>query len=422
MPHKMSLRKAHVPVNDPYKPPLLQIAQVVASLDAEEAGPSYSVPRLSRALAEHGHVVTLLSVTSGGRNPLGNEGNTLPYDDRRYFWQFRSLPIIGKLGVLTGPCTGLCSSRRGRRTCSIRTGYGDWPMSIQPALRAAPIDRWYCLREVCWHRRRLRSRRCRRGSFGGWGRRKPQAAVSVFHATSEAEYEDIRAYKFKQPVAVIPNGIDVPALFPQEEIDVDIPTVLFLGRLHPVKALDRLVSAWYKLGEYQSGWRLRIVGPVEQGYDAELRSQIVHYGLSNVELLGPVQGQEKWRVMQAAEIFVLPSLSENFAIAVAESLAMGTPVIASRGTPWRELETHGCGWWVSNSVDDLTQALATAMSKSKVEREAMGMQGREWMGRSFSWSGVATEMTAVYRWILSGGEPPGLCKSGMMWCSFSFCI
>ncbi len=405
MPHKMSLRKAHVPVNDPYKSPLLQIVQVVASLDAEAAGPSYSVPRLSRALAEHGHVVTLLSVTSNGSNRLENNRDALSYDDRRYPWQFKSLPVVGKLGISHTMRKTLLESAK---QADVLHSHGLWrlanvysataarraqkPLVLSPrgmlapqALTFSPLSK-----RIFW-----------------WLRQKEAAAVvSVFHATSEAEYEDIRAYGLKQPVAVIPNGIDVPALFPQEEIDVDIPTVLFLGRLHPVKALDRLVSAWHKLGEYQSGWRLRIVGPVEQGYDAELRSLIVHYGLSNVELLGPVQGQEKWRVMQAAEIFVLPSLSENFAIAVAESLAMGTPVIASRGTPWRGLETHGCGWWVSNSVDDLTQALATAMSKSAIERAEMGITGRAWMERSFSWSGIATEMTAVYRWILSGGESP----------------
>ena len=52
----------------------------------------------------------------------------------------------------------------------------------------------------------------------------------------------------------------------------------------------------------------------------------------------------------AADLFILPTLDDNFAMTVAEALAHGTPVISTKGAPWQDLETHGCGWWIDHGV------------------------------------------------------------------------
>jgi glycosyltransferase involved in cell wall biosynthesis len=110
--------------------------------------------------------------------------------------------------------------------------------------------------------------------------------------------------------------------------------------------------------------------------------------------------------MRAADLFVLPSLNENFAITVAEALAVGTPVIATKGSPWSGLETEGCGWWVDHGVDPLAAALGKSMSMSRAALNAMGERGRAWMVRDFSWTRVATDMLGTYRWLLGHSRQP----------------
>ena len=106
------------------------------------------------------------------------------------------------------------------------------------------------------------------------------------------------------------------------------------------------------------------------------------------------------------DLFVLPTLSENFAITVAEALAAGTPVIATKGAPWHGLEREDCGWWIDHGVEPLVAALAKAMTMQREALQAMGAKGRAWMARDFSWDRVANDMLDVYRWLLAGGEPP----------------
>ena len=91
---------------------------------------------------------------------------------------------------------------------------------------------------------------------------------------------------------------------------------------------------------------------------------------------------------------------------VAESLACGTPVIASRGTPWQGLEREKCGCWVPIGVEPLAVALEELMSMNDEERAAMGTRGREWIRRDFSWKGIGAKMKAAYEWLLGQGEKP----------------
>src|SRR5262249_54878175 len=109
---------------------------------------------------------------------------------------------------------------------------------------------------------------------------------------------------------------------------------------------------------------------------------------------------------QQADIFVLPTLNENFGVTVAEALAAGTPVIATKGAPWGALQREGCGWWIDHGVEPLATALATAMLLKRDALQAMGAKARAWMARDFSWDRVAYDMLNIYRWLSSGGETP----------------
>ncbi len=118
--------------------------------------------------------------------------------------------------------------------------------------------------------------------------------------------------------------------------------------------------------------------------------------LSSVSFSGSIEGGAKWELMRAADLFVLPTYSENFGIAVAEALACGVPVITTKGAPWAGLLERNCGWWVDVTVDALAGALEEALALSDDERLAMGQRGSEWMRAEFGWEGIARRIVAGY--------------------------
>ena len=101
-------------------------------------------------------------------------------------------------------------------------------------------------------------------------------------------------------------------------------------------------------------------------------------------------------------MFVLPTLNENFGVAVAEALAHATPVIVTKGAPWSGLERHRCGWWIDFGDDALAAALAQAMSCPAGTLAEMGDRGRQWVQAEFSWNEIGAQMEQLYQWLLAG--------------------
>jgi glycosyltransferase involved in cell wall biosynthesis len=230
------------------------------------------------------------------------------------------------------------------------------------------------------------------------------ASAAFIHATSEEECAEVRAMGLANPVVVIPNGVDVPPLAPMPKAAERI--ALSLGRIHPKKGLDRLIRAWDLAGKATAGWRLCIVGPDEGGHAAELKALAAGRGLTNVEISGPAYGETKLAAYRQASLFVLPTLNENFALTVAEALAAGTPVLATKGAPWAGLETERCGWWIDHGEAVMAEALKLALALPPSELAAMGKRGRAWMERDFSWDHIGRRMLAAYQWAVDGGDAP----------------
>lgn len=239
--------------------------------------------------------------------------------------------------------------------------------------------------------------------------------ANMFHATSEKEYEEIRAQGYRQPVAIVPIGMDVPDVEPRNTLNTrnGERRVVFFGRLHKVKAIDNLILAWericsqsapnssvYSVYSVVRDWQLLIAGP-DRGVKGELENLIAERHIPGVSFVGELNGQAKYDFLASADIYVLPSMTENFGVTVAEALASGTPVIASQGTPWQGLERERCGRWVPIGVEPLAAALKEMMSMSDEERAAMGARGREWIRRDFSWKGIGAKMKAAYEWLLA---------------------
>jgi glycosyltransferase involved in cell wall biosynthesis len=231
--------------------------------------------------------------------------------------------------------------------------------------------------------------------------------AACIHATSEQEHDEIRNFGLNNPIAIIPNGIDVPELqIPSLSATAAGRVVPSLGRIHPKKGLDTLVRAWAHVETMHPEWQLRIIGPNELGHAGELARLAAELKTQRVSIEGPVAGDAKIAAYQEADLFVLPTLNENFAITVAEALAAGTPVIATKGAPWHGLAREGCGWWIDHGVESLSAALANAMVMTREALQAMGAKGRAWMARDFSWDRVAHDMLKIYWWLSSGGEAP----------------
>lgn len=235
--------------------------------------------------------------------------------------------------------------------------------------------------------------------------RRDLRSASVLHATSPEEFEALRALGLRQPVAVVPNAFELPPAISVVRSPGSPRVVLFLSLLTPKKGLDTLLQVWLQLRP--QGWKLIIAGPDEGGYGARLRRTLpVNAGGLGIEFVGPTWGEDKWRLFRAADVFVLPSRSENFGVAVAEALASGVPVITTRTTPWRAIEERRCGWWIEAGDAPLAAALREATTLSDRTRSQMGARGRQLIEQEYSPARAAGQMLQLYAWLLRRSPRP----------------
>lgn len=373
----------------------MRILHVVAGLPAAGGGLAEAVARLAREAARLGHDVTIATV-AGQDEPLASAA-----------WEAEAAGVRIVRHEPSAP-RAIYFSRdmlRGLAPLAVRADmvhvHSNWTFPVwwgcQTAIAAGRplvISPHGCLDPV-----RLAHSAWKKRLAGCFDRRYLRQA-DVIHATSEAERDWIEQYVGGRPrIEVIPIGVDLPALRETANPAERTRTVLSLGRLHPLKGLDLLLEAWpiamQALGP-NARWELVIAGPDEQGTRAGLERQAQGLGLGNVQFAGPLYGAEKDRALANADLFVLPSRSENFGIVVAEALAAGVPAITTKGTPWQEID-GSCGWWVDVNAGAIAAALAAAMRLSDAERAAMGARGRALVEAKYQWPSVGQAMVELYR-------------------------
>lgn len=226
------------------------------------------------------------------------------------------------------------------------------------------------------------------------------ARASLIHVTADQEIEDVRRVHLHNRVAVVPLGVD-SSLYLEKDKTISSRRILFVGRVHPIKGLPVLLKAFADVDA--AGWRIRIVGPDQDGHLAELQNLAKELGIAErIDFVGPRFDVDLRKEFQYADLFVLPSHSENFGSVVLEALSAGTPVIASRGTPWKELETYGCGIWAEAGEAGLSRALRLMISKTDDERREMGGKGRELVCLKYDWSVVGKAMMCEYEEVVCG--------------------
>ena len=245
--------------------------------------------------------------------------------------------------------------------------------------------------------------------------------AAALHATAESEAEQFRKLGFKNYCIVSPNGVNLPERELERRVGVGERRALFVSRMHAKKGVLELVESWGRVKP--QGWVCELVytlnGDEEKSYEAKVRSRVQELGLSNQFVFtGALDDEKKWESYGRADLFVLPTYSENFGIVVAEALWAGVPVITTQGTPWSDLVSHNCGWWIDLPEGDglakwdaLDKALADA---AKLHRQpqpststplsSMGANGHRLVERKYTWKAVVGAMKHGYEQILNPCE------------------
>lgn len=229
--------------------------------------------------------------------------------------------------------------------------------------------------------------------------------ATFLQATSDMEQMSLHELGLSAPIVNVPNGLNPDAqayfrtaLLNREHHRPDQPerVALFVSRLHPKKRALELVQ-WFAQVKAPD-WQLVIIGGDDQaGYQQAIQRTIDSLGLQNrVRLLGHVQGDALWAAYAAADLFVLPTLSENFGNVIIEALSAGVPVITTKGAPWSELETEQCGWWVDLDMAAFKQAMHEAMNLPDATRRMMGRRGLELVQKKYTWQSIAQQLSVVY--------------------------
>ena len=374
----------------------LYVVQTIASLAARNGGPPRTITALSEAEARAGARVTLITAANAAHEPEIHPDPALVRVRRTTgSWRGHDAPLAaaGTIDIIHDnglwlPCNfAVAAAARRRRV----------PYVVSPHGMLAP---W----ALAWHRGRKII------AWQAYQRRVLGQSAGLL-ATAEAERADIRARIKRKPIAVIANGVTLPLVLPGRSArDAHQPrTLLFLSRLHPVKNLAGLIDAWAIIAADPrfADWTLRIAGPDEAGHRADIAAHVERSGLSlRVRIEAAIAEAGKADAFAAADLFVLPSYTENFGIVVAEALAHGVPVVTSHGTPWGDVVAQGCGWWVPADAASLASALAAAMALTPGARRAMGQRGQAWVANNFGWDRIAAQSLRFYEWLIHGGAVP----------------
>jgi glycosyltransferase involved in cell wall biosynthesis len=234
--------------------------------------------------------------------------------------------------------------------------------------------------------------------------RRDLGRAAALHATADPEAENLAALGLSSPIRTIPNGVDLPNLAPRRAWAADeLKTAVFLGRLYPVKGLPMLIEAWARVRP--SGWRLLIAGPDEADHRRTVEAAVAAAGLGEViAFIGPVAGEAKTALLRDADLFVLPSHSESFGVAVAEALAHATPVLTTTAAPWPALEQRRCGWRAAPTADAIARSLREATVHGRESLREMGLAGRAYVGETLGWDRVAGQFISLYEDVASVGH------------------
>lgn len=239
--------------------------------------------------------------------------------------------------------------------------------------------------------------------------------AACLHALNEAEARAIRAYGLRNPICIIPNGVEPPTDGVRappawaKDVSQEDKVLLYLGRLHPKKGLANLVRAWSSVqrGGTARDWALVIAGWDQGRHERELKDLAQGLDLdSSVRFVGPQFDGDKAASYVFADAFILPSLSEGLPVAVLEAWSYGLPVVMTEACNLPEGFAAGAALRIEPRVESIQEGLRNLFAMPDLERRQRGESGRRLVAERFRWPRIAQQMKDVYEWVLGGGPAP----------------
>jgi len=360
----------------------MRILLTIPDLDAAMGGPSVLVTRLASALVEAGHSVALLCgqkpATATLPVPKGVEALIQPWHPNPWqrYRQFRSaVDAAIRKGVEVVHDHGLWLPENAASASAALAKGVPWIAQPCGMLQTWPLSQQRLKKRLAWmlYQRHLLD------------------GASAIIAASSAEARETSAHLARpKTLHCIAHGVDLPAMsnMPRKR------QAVFLGRLHPVKQVDLLLTAWAALNP--AGWGLRIAGSGAPEYEATLRQQARTLGLEDTAIfLGHLESEAKQALLSESQLAVQPSRQENFGLSVVEALAHGLPVLTTQNMPWTTLPAAGCGWSVTSDLAGIQEGLRVATDLSLEALASMGSQARTFASR-YSWTEAARQTELAY--------------------------
>jgi len=231
--------------------------------------------------------------------------------------------------------------------------------------------------------------------------------AAMLHATSRPELDTLASRFGASRACYVPNGVALPPPATTDPCETrrqfglgSAPFVLYLGRVHPIKRLDLLATAFARVRQQHPATRLVIAGPDEDGYRSRLAPLSAPLG-DAVTWTGAVAEPEKRKLLDACSMLVLCSDSESFGMSAAEAMAASRPVVVTKGCPWPEVDSHQTGFWVEQSSEAIAEGMSAILSDPRRAIE-MGQRGRALIEERYTWPKAVAQLEEVYLRLTPG--------------------
>lgn len=371
----------------------MKVLHVAASLNPAWGGPTKVVTELTEALAKKGIEVSIFAPLENSKEiciPKGVDVKLFPKGFLSKFWTSYSSSLAKALmkevfdfdlvhihEIWHHPHYAAYKATKLARKPFVITIHG-------------ALDPW-CLNHKAFRKR----------VYATLIQKRILKEASGLHAITEEEVKSMSNFVNNQNIFLIPNGLnpeDFENLPERSEIELLYPglkrkkVILFLGRIHPIKGLDLLAKAFGKLARTRNDIILLIVGPDNYGYAKQVKQMLKIEGvMDKVIFTGILTGHMKLSVLSRADIFVLPSYSEGFSMAILEAMICGLPVIITRQCNFPEVESVGAGKVIDPDVISLSKAMIELVDNPELCKD-MGSKGKRLVMEKYIWDKIADQM------------------------------
>lgn len=374
--------------------PVHKILHVIPSVGPQRGGPSVLMRTLARALSQAGMEVHVATTDDNGPGRLRVPHGVPQQEDGAMFWYF---PRQTRFYTFSWPLTRwLARHVREFDLVHIHAlfSYAALPAALLAHRAGVPyivrplgtLNRWGIQNRRPWMKKL---------SFRVLESRILASAAGI-HYTCEQELVEAGELGVRANPFIIPNAVELPARETRPRPH-DRKVILFLSRFDPKKGLDLLFAAFAQVRQQCAGALLVLAGTGDPAWVASLKSDAARLGIAaDVVWAGFLSGDDKWAALNGADVFVLPSYSENFGIALVEALACGCPVVLSDQVGiHREISRAEAGLVTPCRVEELASAILNVLTDAALRRR-MSENGVRLARQQFSLEAVSRQLAAAY--------------------------